>query len=106
MSEASNALCFSFGVHPNLVGATPGKSQMNNSGSDKRELFILKQSLEKPCHDIMLKPYHVILHYNKWSERNITVDVPMIELTTLDENKDMQKSSVKNNGNDNEDNNN
>ena len=105
MSEASNALCFSFGVHPNLVGATPGKSQMNNSGSDKRELFILKQSLEKPCHDIMLKPYHVILHYNKWSERNITVDVPMIELTTLDKNKDMQKSSVKNNGNDNEDNN-
>ena len=53
----------------------------------------------------MLKPYHVILHYNKWSERNITVDVPMIELTTLDKNKDMQKSSVKNNGNDNEDNN-
>ena len=39
MSEASNALCFAFGIHPNLVGATPGKSQMNNSGSDKRELF-------------------------------------------------------------------
>ena len=103
MSEASNALCFSLGVHPNLVGATPGKSQMNNSGSDKRELFILKQSLEKPCHDIMVKPYHVILHYNGWSERGITVDVPMIELTTLDKNKDMQQSSVKNNGNNNED---
>lgn len=48
MSEASNALCFAHGVHPNLVGATPGKSQMNNSGSDKRELFTLKQALEKP----------------------------------------------------------
>lgn len=96
MSEASNALCFALGVHPNLIGATPGKSQMNNSGSDKRELFILKQSLEKACHDIMAKPYHVVAHYNGWSDRDITVDVPMIELTTLDKNKDQQTSTVSN----------
>lgn len=87
MAEASNALCFAFGIHPNLVGATPGKSQMNNSGSDKRELFTLKQSLESPIHDIMCKPYHVILHYNGWNDR-YTVDVPMILLTTLDQNTD------------------
>ena len=105
MSEASNALCFALGVHPNLIGATPGKSQMNNSGSDKRELFILKQSLEKACHDIMLKPWHVVLHYNGWAEKGITVDVPMIELTTLDKNKDQQTSLVSNGGNNNEDNN-
>jgi hypothetical protein len=92
MSEASNALCFAFGVHPNLVGATPGKSQMNNSGSDKRELFTLKQALQKPIHDVMCKPYHVILHYNGW-EKKATVDVPMIVLTTLDENKDAKKVS-------------
>ena len=98
MSEASNALCFALGCHPNLIGATPGKSQMNNSGSDKRELFIMKQSLEKSSHDIMAKPWHVILHYNLWADRNITVDVPMIELTTLDKNKDQQKSIVSNNG--------
>ncbi len=99
MSEASNALCFALGVHPNLIGATPGKSQMNNSGSDKRELFILKQSLEKASHDIMLKPWHVILHYNGWAKKGITVDVPMIELTTLDKNKDQQTSLVTNVGN-------
>lgn len=87
MSEASNALCFALGVHPNLVGATPGKSQMNNSGSDKRELFTLKQRLEKAFHDVMCKPYHVISHFNGWNDR-VTVDVPIIELTTLDENRD------------------
>lgn len=87
VSEASNALCFAFGIHPNLVGATPGKSQMNNSGSDKRELFTLKQALEKPCHDVMTKPYHVILHYNQWHGR-ATIDVPMLMLTTLDEHRD------------------
>lgn len=96
MSEASNALCFAFGIHPNLVGATPGKSQMNNSGSDKRELFTLKQAIEKPCHDVMCKPYHVILHYNKWNDK-VTVDVPMIMLTTLDKNKDAKKVTANSN---------
>ena len=90
MSEASNALCFAFGVHPNLVGATPGKSQMNNSGSDKRELFTLKQATEKAFHDVMTMPYHLILHYNNWQDV-ATIDVPMIMLTTLDENKDAKK---------------
>ena len=75
------------------LGATPGKSQMNNSGSDKRELFTLKQALEKPMHDVMCKPYHVILHYNGWNKK-ATIDVPMIQLTTLDENKDAKKVSV------------
>lgn len=103
MQEAANVLCFALGVHPNLVGATPGKSQMNNSGSDKRELFTLKQALEKPFHDVMTKPYHVILHYNGWADK-CTVDVPMIMLTTLDENKDAKKvSGNANNNNSNND---
>ena len=102
MQEAANVLCFAFGVHPNLVGAVPGKSQMNNSGSDKRELFTLKQAQEKIFHDVMAKPYHVILHYNGWSDR-ATVDVPMIMLTTLDENKDAKKVSGNANSDNNED---
>lgn len=97
MQEAANTLCFAFGVHPNLIGATPGKSQMNNSGSDKRELFTMKQALEKPFHDVMMKPYHVVLHYNAWSE-TVTVDVPMLMLTTLDENTDAKQ--VTSNSND------
>ncbi len=95
MQEAANTLCFAFGVHPNLIGATPGKSQMNNSGSDKRELFTMKQALEKPFHDVMMKPYHVVLHYNGWSEK-VTVDVPMLMLTTLDENTDAEKVTTDN----------
>ena len=98
MQEAANTLCFAFGVHPNLIGATPGKSQMNNSGSDKRELFTMKQAMEKPFHDVMMKPYHVVLHYNGWSEK-VTVDVPMLMLTTLDENKDAKKVTNNNEGN-------
>ncbi len=94
MGEASNSLCFSMGVHPNMVGATPGKSQMNNSGSDKRELFTLKQALEKMFHDVMEVPFHVIMHYNRWDEK-FALDVPMIQLTTLDENKDAKEVTQK-----------
>lgn len=97
MSEASNALCFALGVHPNLIGATPGKSQMNNSGSDKRELFTLKQAMEKAFHDVMAKPWLLILHFNGWDK--YTVDVPMIELTTLDKNKDSQEVTLNDNEN-------
>lgn len=89
MQEASNALCFAMGVHPNMVGATPGKSQMNNSGSDKRELFNLKQAIEKPWHDVMEVPYHVTMHFNGWDEK-YDIDVPSIEMTTLDKNTEMK----------------
>lgn len=105
MSEASNALCFALGVHPNLIGATPGKSQMNNSGSDKRELFTLKQAMEKAFHDVMAKPWNVILYFNGWADK-YTVDVPMIELTTLDKNTGSQEVTLNNNGNGNESDNN
>ena len=57
---------------------------------DKRELLTLAQALQKPFHDVMAKPYHVLCHYNGWSN-DVTVDVPMIQLTTLDENKDAKK---------------
>ena len=93
MQEASNALCFAMGVHPNMVGATPGKSQMNNSGSDKRELFNLKQAIEKPWHDVMEVPFHVMLHFNGWDEK-YDIDVPVIEMTTLDNNKEMKETTV------------
>lgn len=95
IQEASNSLCFAMGVHPNMVGAVPGKSQMNNSGSDKRELFNLKQSLEKAFHDIMAIPYHLMLHYNGKDE-DFTVDVPTIELVTLDNGTDTQVKNEQN----------
>lgn len=89
MGEASNSICFAMGVHPNMVGATPGKSQMNNSGSDKRELFNLKQAIEKPLHDVMAVPYHVVMHLNGWDGK-YCLKVPMIEMTTLDQNKEFK----------------
>lgn len=93
IQEASNITCYGDNIHPNLVGATPGKSQSNNSGSDKRELFTLKQSLEIAFHDLMYTPHNVVIYYNSWSEK-VYPDVPMILLTTLDQNTDAKKKSA------------
>lgn len=95
IQEAANMTCYGDNIHPNLVGATPGKSQSNNSGSDKRELFTLKQSLEKSWHDIMMKVHQVVIYYNGWQDR-ATPDVPLIMLTTLDKHTDAQEVSLNN----------
>ena len=78
-------LCYADNIHPNLVGAVPGKGQQNNSGSDKRELFTLKQSLEIAYHDLMKQPLETVAAFNQW---NVDIDIPMITLTTLDTHRD------------------
>ena len=91
IQEAANMLCYADNIHPNLVGATPGKGQQNNSGSDKRELFTLKQALETAYHDIMLLPLETVAAFNDW---DVDIQIPMITLTTLDQHKDAQQVTV------------
>ena len=94
INESSNMLCYADNIHPNLVGATPGKSQSNNSGSDKRELFTLKQSLEVAPHDLLCNTHNVVIEYNGWGDK-VYPDVPLIMLSTLDKKNDAKKISTK-----------
>ena len=96
IQESSNVICYADNIHPNLVGATPGKSQSNNSGSDKRELFTLKQSLEKAPHDILSAVHNVVISFNGWDDV-VYPDIPLIMLTTLDKKNDAKKVSMNNN---------
>lgn len=91
--EASNMLCYGTNIHPNMVGAVPGKGQSNNSGSDKRELFTLKQSLETAFHDILLKVHEVVIIFNGWADK-VRPEVPMILLTTLDQHTDAVQTTA------------
>lgn len=88
INVAANTLCYADNTHPNLVGAVPGKSQNNNSGSDKRELFTMKQALETATHDLLLRPLRMVFEYNGWE--NVTPTIPIVQLTTLDQHKDME----------------
>lgn len=86
---AANTMCYGFNVHPNLVGAVPGKSQSNNSGSDKRELFTMKQANETAFHHLLLIPLRIVCAYNGWKKTKPTV--PLLLLTTLDQHTDLKK---------------
>lgn len=86
IAEAINMFCFTMGVHSNLVGSVPGKTQSNNSGSDKRELYTIAQARQKPYHDLLFNVHRIIIKFNGWT--GVKPDCPFIMLSTLDENRD------------------
>lgn len=95
IAEAVNMICFVMRVHSNLVGSVPGKSQTNNSGSDKRELYTIAQALQKPYHDLLFRVHQIIIRFNGWT--GVHPDCPFIQLTTLDEHADAKEVSVADN---------
>lgn len=97
IQEAINMICFTMRVHSNLVGSVPGKAQSNNSGSDKRELYTIAQALQKPYHDLLFTVHRIIIRFNGW--QGVMVDVPFIQLTTLDEHQDAKQVKLPNNNN-------
>lgn len=86
IQEAVNMICFAMRVHSNLVGSVPGKAQSNNSGSDKRELYTIAQTLKKPYHRLMLAVHRFVCRYNGW--KGVVPKVGIIQLTTLDQHRD------------------
>jgi len=78
--------CYAMNVHPGMIGAMPGKTN-TMSGTDKRELFTMKQIMERPLRELMLIPYQVIQEYNNWPQ-DLELDIPNMMLTTLDKGKD------------------
>lgn len=97
MVEAVNMICFAMRVHSNLVGSVPSKSQTNNSGSDKRELYTIAQALQKPYHDLVTLVHNLIIYTNGW--KNVKPYYPFIQLTTLDENKDAKEVKIETSNN-------
>lgn len=91
VTESCNMLCYADGIHPNLIGAVPGKTQVNNSGSDKRELYTMKQAMEDIWHDIISQHFILWLRY-EGLHKEIGFDVPIVQLTTLDNHIDAIKA--------------
>ncbi len=80
--ETSNTLCYGMGVHPSIIGASPGKSKSIN-GTEARELFVISQALLKRYQDLTLQPLYVAKTMNGWP-KDIFFSVVNCQLTTLD----------------------
>lgn len=91
--EVSNIISYVMGVHSSLIGSTPGKNKGSFSGTDKRELFMMKQALMKPFRDRLLRPLELVKQFNKW-DGNMVWAIPDIEFTTLDQNKTGQQATI------------
>ena len=76
----------------NLVGSVPGKTQTDNSGSDKRELYTIAQDLQKPYHDLLYEVHNIIIRFNHWD--GCTVNVPFVQLTTLNEHRNLKEVTM------------
>lgn len=89
--EAGNIVSYAMGVHPSLIGSSPGKSKTIN-GTEARELFTMKQALEKLPRDLMLQPFQLINEFNGW---DLEFDIPDMMLTTLDQKTDAKEVTQK-----------
>lgn len=89
--EASNISSYVQGVHPSLIGSSPGKSKTIN-GTEARELFTIKQALKKPVRDRILRPLYLVKAINEWPD-DIHFTIPNMVLTSLDENTGAKKTT-------------
>lgn len=89
--EASNIVSYAQGVHPSLIGSSPGKNK-NINGTEARELFTMKQALEKLPRDLILQPLYAISEANGW---DLEFDIPDLMLTTLDKKTDAVETTQK-----------
>ena len=87
--EASNIESYAMGVHPSLIGSSPGKGKTIN-GTEARELFTMKQAMEKLPRDIMIQPFYMLNDVNGWV---LEYDIPDLMLTTLDQKTDAKEVS-------------
>jgi hypothetical protein len=90
LEEVSNILSYGMGVHPSLIGSSPGKNKQIN-GTEARELFIIKQALLKPFRDRLLFPLYLIKAINGWPE-DLHFTIANLELTTLDKGTGAEKT--------------
>jgi len=90
--SASNVVSYAMGVHPSLIGSSPGANKSIN-GTEARELFTMKQALEHFTRDIMLSPFYLLNEVNGW---DLDYDIPDLMLTTLDQKTDAKISTSKN----------
>jgi hypothetical protein len=89
--EAGNIVSYAMSVHPSLIGSAPGKSKTIN-GTEARELFTMKQAMEKLQRDIIQLPFYLINEFNEW---NLEFDIPDLMLTTLDQKTDAKEGTQK-----------
>lgn len=91
----ANIISYAMDVHPSLIGATPGKNSNSLSGSNIREIFIMKQSLSKPIAYLALQWWPAVRKINGW-DKNLEIVIQDSLFTTLDQSKSGEVKTANN----------
>ena len=89
--EVSNMMCYGMGVHPSIIGASPGKGKSIN-GTEARELFTIEQALMKMYQELTLEPLYFAKAVNGWP-KDIHFSITNCQLTTLDQGTGAKKNT-------------
>lgn len=89
----ANIISYAMGVHPSLIGAVPGKNSNSLSGSNIREIYLMKQAQMRPYIDLVLRPFSIVKQINGW-DKDIAIVLPEYIFTTLDQNKSGKQEST------------
>lgn len=95
--SGANIICYAMNTHPSLIGAVPGKNSNSLSGSNQREIYMIKQLMSTAMLDCALRPLSAIRRINGW-DMSYRLIVPAYDFTTLDQNKsgkqEIEKANV------------
>lgn len=85
LQELSSIIFFAMGTDSKLIGNTPGDTS-SSGGTDLRERLLIKQIMQSPTINLVLKPLEVLSRYNDW-DKHLVWKIKREVLTTLDNSK-------------------
>lgn len=85
LEELSSVIFFSLEIHPDLIGAIPGRTG-RSGGTYQREMYEMKKLMMAPTQRILLKCLDVTRDFNDW-DSHLVWNIQQMTLTTLDRNK-------------------
>jgi len=91
--EASAMTFIAFGVHPQQVGPIPGQTVSNLSGTDKRELYAISQTLQTRLRNRLIKLLYLVKKINKWKPE-IQFSIPNLIINTTDKKNQVEEVNL------------
>lgn len=83
LESVTSCIFFALGIHPALVGAVPGKTSTSSSGTQQRELTLLKICQLIPRRRLFLSMFYFIRDWDDL-DTHLTFEIPDFVLSTLD----------------------
>lgn len=84
LAEIASIIFFVLEIHPDLIGASPGRSG-SSGGTYQREMYEMKKVAMAPTQRLVLAALDTVREFNEW-DSHLVWNILQMSLTTLDRN--------------------